>query len=214
MVQRVKCIDYFCTICEMVFFVEGENLNIEYEARLLNIDIISTIERLEQLNAKRIGTFYQKRLIYDLKPPKEGKWIRLRSNGKESTLTIKEIKTGTIDGTHELEINVSDFDDTIEILRFLGYLPRSFQENFRIEYDLNGVRFDLDKWPMIPPLLEIEGNSELSVLSAFDKLGISDQQLIYLDVQSIYQQKYNINLNDFTELKFCKEELTFIEKWL
>ena len=76
------------------------------------------------------------------------------------------------------------------------------------------MRFDLDKWPMIPPFLEIEGNSELSVLSAFDKLGISDQQLIYLDVQSIYQQKYNINLNDFTELKFCKEELTFIEKWL
>ena len=127
----------------------------EYEVRKLEVFFDEVIQKLERIGAKKVGVYHQKRYVYDFIPVQKGRWIRLRSNGKVTTLTVKEVKSLRVDGTKELEIVVSNFDDTNEILMKLGYIPRTFQENFRIEYTLGGVNFDLDKWPMIPPHLEI-----------------------------------------------------------
>ena len=67
----------------------------EYEVRKLNISFDEMIHRLESLGAKKIGAYHQKRYVYDFIPAQKGRWIRLRSNGKISTLTIKEIHTHT-----------------------------------------------------------------------------------------------------------------------
>lgn len=81
-----------------------------------------------------------------------------KSNENENTLAIKEIKSISVDGTKELEVKVYNFGDTNSFLKTLGYKPRTFQGNFRIEYILNNVNLDLDKWSMIPAFLEIEKN--------------------------------------------------------
>lgn len=69
--------------------------------------------------------------------------------GKEVTLTIKEIKNDSIDGTKELEIKANDFDTTNLILNELEYKSRLYQENKRTRYMLNNIEIDIDKWPMI-----------------------------------------------------------------
>lgn len=186
----------------------------EYEVRLLDINFANMMEKVEKLGAIKVGSYHQKRYVYDFIPAQKGRWIRLRTNGSESTLTIKEVKSSQIDGTKELEILVSDFKKTNEILQKLGYTPRTFQENFRVEYRLNGVNFDFDKWPMIPPYLEIEGESQQSVLSAMDKLNISLDSVTSLDVDTVYREKYGIDLDSIQMLQFDTLEEKFVSKYI
>ena len=48
-------------------------MNTEYEIRVLEIDK------------------EQKRYVYDIIPKEDGKWIRLRTNGRKTTLTYKKM---------------------------------------------------------------------------------------------------------------------------
>ena len=89
---------------------------IEYEVRVLEINKDEIKSKLRQLNAVLIEDVFQKRYVYDFKPVVTNKWIRLRTNGSKSTLTIKNVESSNIDGTREIEIEVSDFDITNEIL--------------------------------------------------------------------------------------------------
>ena len=176
--------------------------HIEYEVRVLEIDKDEIQKKLEELNATLVEDSFQKRYVYDFKPVVPSKWIRLRTNGTKSTLTIKNVESSNIDGTKEVEIEVSDFDTTNEILKELGYTPRGIQENKRIKYDLNGVEVDIDTWPRIPTYLEIEGKSEQDVYDTLELLGIPKDKATALDVQSIYEQVYGIDLEKEPNLSF------------
>ena len=178
---------------------------IEYEVRVLEINEEEIQGKLNKLNAVLVENVLQKRYVYDFKPAIPSKWIRLRTNGNKSTLTIKNIESSKIDGTKEIEIEVSDFDTTNEILRDLGYKPRGIQENKRIKYNLNGVEVDIDTWPKIPTYLEIEGTSEAEVYNTLELLGIPKEKATSLDVQSIYGEIYGINLDEEPNLSFKDE---------
>ena len=107
--------------------------HIEYEVRVLEINKDEIKKKLTELNAVLIEDVFQKRYVYDFKPVLPNKWIRLRTNGSKTTLTIKDVESSKIDGTKEVEIEVSDFDTTNEILKELGYTPRGIQENKRVK---------------------------------------------------------------------------------
>lgn len=171
----------------------------EIEARLLECDTEKILEKLKENNATFLGDWLQLRYCYDFNPVKKNSWIRLRTNGTETTLTIKEIQTDKIDGTKESEIVVSDFFVTDEILNKLGYIARSKQENRRIRFTLDGVEIDIDFWPMIPAYVEFEADSENEIRSVCKKLGINFNDLTTLDVQSIYA-KYGLDINKMPEI--------------
>lgn len=175
-------------------------MKIEEEARILDINIDELVKKLEKLGAVFVADFDQKRYVYDFCPVKQNKWIRLRSNGKKSTLTIKEIVNDSIDGTKELEIEVSDFDKTNAILEELGYMPRAYQENKRKRYMYNDIEIDIDTWPMIPTFVELEGNSE-EILKLIEVLGYEEEKVVTYGIKKIYEH-YNINIDDYLELKF------------
>lgn len=177
----------------------------EYEVRILETNHDKMIEKLESLGAKFQFSALQQRMVYDLKPKCDGKWIRLRTNGTTSTITIKDITAKTIDGTKELEIEVSDFEKANEILEVLGYHNRGFQQNKRTQYILDGVEIDLDRWPLIPEYMEIEGPSEEAVYQCLEKLGISKDKIVTLDVASIYTH-YGYDGEYLTDLNFEMEE--------
>lgn len=177
---------------------------IEYEVRVLEINKDEIQKKLKKLNAILIEDVLQKRYVYDFNPVNPSKWIRLRTNGVKSTLTIKNVESSKIDGTKEVEIEVSDFDTTNEILKELGYIPRGIQENKRIKYNLNGVEVDIDTWPMIPTYLEIEGTSEEEVYHTLQLLEIPKENATSLDVQSIYKEIYGINIKNEPDLSFKK----------
>lgn len=173
----------------------------EYEARILEIKREDFIKELEEVGATKVGDYNQRRYVYDFKPVLAGKWIRLRDNGVKSTLTIKNINNDNIDGTQELEIEVSDFEQTNMILNELGYEARSYQENKRTRYMYKKVEIDIDTWPMIPTYVEFEGDNKEQILEVIEELGFRKEDIITYGVSKIYSH-YGINIDDYKILKF------------
>src|SRR5690606_24921414 len=54
--------------------------------------------------------------------------------GDETTLTVKQITSDAIDGTHEIEVGVDDFAATNALLNVLGFTAKSYQETKRTSF--------------------------------------------------------------------------------
>lgn len=118
------------------------------------------------------------------------------------TLAIKDIQDrSSISGTKELELGVTDFETANQILERLGYYHRNYQENKRWSFVLNGVKIDIDSWPLIPTYAEIEGSSESEVLDTLKLLNVDMNNVTTMDVESIYKS-YGIDLLKIKELRF------------
>ena len=179
----------------------------ERELTVLNIELDDFIQTLEELGAEKQGEFLQRRYVYDVKPLNPNKWIRLRTNGTKTTLTIKEIKDkNAIEGTNELEVVVGDFDKTNEILKELGYEARNYQENYRRVYLLGNVEISIDSWPLIPTYVEIEGKTNEDVERVLKLVNTKNYQTTTFDVESIYREIYGIDIMKIKELKFGEKK--------
>lgn len=174
----------------------------EYEITILDVDVKELEKKLEKLGAVKEGDFLQKRNLYNFHEEFRGRFIRLRTNGKSTILTIKDKSAKKdIGSVKELEIEVSDFDKTALIMEQLGYEVSTYQENKRTIYKLGDVEFDIDTWPMIPTYMEIEGKSKEEVEDFIEKLKIDKSKLTLDKISEIYK-KYGINIHDYKELKF------------
>ncbi len=177
--------------------------NIEYEAKIYDVDPADIIEKLTNLGAKEVGNYNFCRYVFDTMSAVPDRWVRLRSDGKQATLTVKEITAATIDGTHEWEVEVSDMETTLEILAKIGIKPRGYQENKRQEYDLDGAQVVIDRWPKLRPYVEIEANSVAEVVKTAALLGFTESDLITKSTSDLYKD-IGINIEKLAELKFDK----------
>lgn len=174
----------------------------EYEITVLDIDVSEIEKKLESIGAIKQGEYFQKRNLYNFHEEYRGRFIRLRTNGEKTTLTIKDKSAKKeIGSVKELEIEVSNFEKTNEILELLGYEHSTYQENKRIIYKLGHIEFDIDTWPMIPTYLEIEGKNKEDVEKMIKILDIDEEKLSLDKVSEIYK-KYGIDIHQYKELKF------------
>lgn len=150
---------------------------------------------------QRLGERFVRRYVYDVVPGDRSKWIRLRDTGNDTTLTVKEISSDGIDGTREVEVGVDDFAATGAVLAMLGFLPKSYQENKRASFILDGAQLEIDTWPRIPPYLEIEAGSKAEVIRVAALLGFAEADLTGENTIKIYA-RYGIDLNTISELRF------------
>lgn len=178
-------------------------INIENELTILDINKNEFRDKLERLGATKVtDELLQKRYVYDFSPKNPNKWIRLRTNGEKTTLTIKEIHDNSKMNAKEIEVNVSDFETTNLLLEELGYNHRNYQENLRQVFVLDGVEISIDSWPHIPPYAELEGKDLESINEVLQKLGVDKNNITMLDVTSIYKDIYGIDIMSISELKF------------
>lgn len=175
---------------------------IEHEAKVLDIDLEAVTALILSKGGERVGgTKLMRRYVYDITPGDMSKWIRLRDTGSETTLCVKEIRSDAIDGTHELETVVGDFVATNELLALMGFTPKSYQENRRTSFTLDGARLELDEWPLIPPYLEIEADSREDVVRVAGLLGYDESQLTGENTMKVYA-RYGVDLESIRELQF------------
>ncbi|MFJ6212025.1 class IV adenylate cyclase [Streptomyces sp. NPDC092296] len=174
---------------------------VEYEAKILNVDPEEIRDVLATAGAGHLADRLQRRYVYDI-PGKAGTWVRLRDNGSTVTLCVKEILDhDAIDGVTETETIVGDFDATNAILAKLGYEPRAYQENRRSSWSLNGASIEIDHWPLIPPYLEVEGNSGRHVHDTVRALGLSVNDLTSENTTAVYR-RYGIDIASIPRLTF------------
>lgn len=169
---------------------------IEFEAKILNVDPDEITARILAAGGAvvRPETLMRRR-VYDIVAGDAGRWIRLRDSGSEITLAVKEIAHDGIDGTTETEVRVDDFDTTDRLLQRLGFSAKSYQENRRTSFVLDGARLEIDRWPLIPAYLEVEGDSREHVLAVAARLGHGEADLTGENTTAVYA-RHGIDLRD------------------
>lgn len=178
---------------------------IEHEAKVLDIDhaemesrIVNRFDRDQYLY---VGERTMRRYVYDVEPGNDAKWLRLRDDGHEATLTLKHVEHEGIDGTHEVEIDVSDFQTTNSLLALAGFTSKAYQESRRRSWVVDGARIELDTWPGVPAFMEVEADSKDEVVRVAKLLGFDESELFTGSYYELYA-RYGIDLAAITDLRF------------
>ena len=174
---------------------------VEIEGRIPNINPEEVKTKLLAIGAKPLGFYNFRRYVFDPTIGAPHRWLRLRTDGNKTTLTFKELSNDSFSGTEEWEIEVSDFETTLEILEKTGIKHRSYQENTRDEYEYHGAKLSIDHWPKLGYLLEIEVEKEEDIYDITSKLGFNPQDIISANHAELYQN-IGIDVNNCDVLKF------------
>lgn len=140
----------------------------------------------------------------------EHSFVRVRDEGDKVTLTFKrraDPKASTIDSVKELEVEVSDFDKTVQIFAEAGWKYKTFQESRRETWTLDGTEVVIDEWPWLKPYIEIEGESEAALKTAAEKLGLNWRNVIFGHIDALYEREYEFidgvrGVIDLPEVRF------------
>lgn len=176
----------------------------EIETKVLDIDPEEIKNRLEEKGAERRKDAVMKRWVFDI-DPENYEWIRLRDNGKKVTIAYKNKSNQDISGTREIETEIGDFEKAYKLLSRLDFKETYYQENKRTAYQLEDIEFTIDKWPRIPPYLEVESNSEEKVKEGLEILGLREEDAGNISVKDVYS-RYREDLHSYEELKLKEED--------
>lgn len=176
---------------------------VEIEARFINLDRTEVEKKLEALGAKREWESFFKEWIFAYKEwAPHFKRIRVRDDGKNVWVTYKANPSWEVDSTEEIEITSSSSSDAVKMLERIGMPMVRYQEKKRIEYKLGDATVELDFWPKIPMVLEIEAPSKESVMETAKLLGLKWEDAIFVDQKVLHKEYYGIDLDPVTEYKF------------
>ncbi|MDQ3075631.1 MAG: class IV adenylate cyclase [bacterium] len=183
----------------------------EIEVKFLDINVEATRDKLKNLGAEFQGEFLYKSKSYDYADKSLGAnhaWVRLRDEGEKITLTYKQRRESENklkdSGMKEIEVNVSDFASTDILLKEIGLVEKFYEEKKRTRYVLDGVECDIDQWPLIPPYIELEGESIEALQRVAEKLGFNWEEYHMCSAMQIFD-KYGIDENSFSILTFEKQ---------
>jgi adenylate cyclase class 2 len=171
----------------------------EFEIKVLDIDSRDIGSKLQQAGFTQVPLKVFRRYVYDASKP--GGWIRLRTDGTKTTLTFKSFVENAIDGVRELEVEVSDFDATNELLEAIGLKATAYQENRRSLYVLNDIEISVDEWPHVPAYLEIEAKEKTTVETWLKKLGLTNADTTSETTAEVYK-RYGKDINSYDRLTF------------
>ena len=164
----------------------------EFEAKFINVDLISSRKQLKKIGAKQTQKMRTMRraIIENSVMKQKNAFLRVRDEGNKVTLTYKQFNDLSVDGAKEYEVVVSDFQETIDLLKVAGLPYRSFQESKRETWELDGAEIALDEWPWLNPYVEIEGDSEPHVRNVSEQLGFDWIDAVFGDVMAAYRSQY------------------------
>ncbi len=167
-----------------------QNMNIEYEAKFF-IDANNFKTQLRALGATKVSSeVLMRRVTFNLG---DNKWARVRDEGNRVTMTIKSLlNADAIDGVYETELVIDSFDKGCAFLQVLGLQKKSYQENYREQWEFASCELSIDRWPGLPVFVEIEGADAHTVNEVVTKLGLDPAQAMFGSIDLIYEKVLNI----------------------
>jgi len=170
-------------------------MQIEYEATYTNVKKDKIRQRLVKAGAQQIyPDFLQKRLVFSMPGTErlDKKWVRLRQEHDKITLSVKEVIAGKIEDQKESLFGIDNWDEARQFLLEIGCVEKSYQENKRELWKLDGVEITLDEWPFLEPFVEVEGKNEKSVRKVSEKIGFDYSQAKFCAIGLLYREKYSL----------------------
>lgn len=194
----------------------------EIEAKFLSVDVASIQNKLSSIGAEcKMPIRLMRRAIFN---DTEGKmkaadaYVRVRDEGHKVTLTYKKFEANSVDGAKEIEVTVSDFDDTVAILEVIGLKIKSIQESKRETWQIDDVEIVIDEWPWLNPYIEIEGSSEEAITAVATKLNLPWSEAVFGDVNAAYRAQYTHlptgedNIGKITAVRFSDPIPSILKK--
>lgn len=180
--------------------------NREFETKVLDINPEEVIQKLRQLGADETPETLSKRFMCDLESV-DIEVIRLRTNGKKTTLTYKhKIRGNTkIGETIEIEVEVADFDKTAALLSKIPFKFILYQENKSHIFRLDEIEFSIDTWPLLPSYLEIESFNQKKVAYGLKLLGMEGKDIGDKDIRVIALE-HGFDINTYSYFGFDRQE--------
>lgn len=183
---------------------------------ILGTDIITYIR-----NNNNLELLKDEALISIMKEisPHFCKWMRIRKTNDKTMIAIKSIIDGegeyNIDDVREFEIEVPSFEEGMELLNHLGFYHQRHQVKMRIAYDYKKTEIVIDKWPMLNPYIEVEGNTKEEIDETVKMLGFDPKDEIVINTDDVYKMiGIDIYSKENKDVTFTNEELKEIEKYL
>lgn len=151
---------------------------LEKEIKVLEINPKEVMEKLESLGAEKTFEWFIHDIYYDYPSDKidaEKRIFRVRKKWEEHLYTIKKKeKSPHTKVAQEHEMPITDIESFTQVLQKYGLLKSREKKKQRYAYSFwEDVHFDIDIYEWIPPLLEIEWPSYLSIKVWIEKLGLS-----------------------------------------
>lgn len=147
----------------------------EVEVKILEINPGNIKSRLRRIGARKLFDGSIHALYFDFNSRKlkgRGQVLRLRRKGDTIELAFKQkLRKKAIRIMDEFETHVEDWAGTQKVLKGLGFKVIKEVRKHRISYGLGTNRFEIDKYPGIPPFLEIESRTVKSLKSMVKRLG-------------------------------------------
>ncbi|MBI5139439.1 CYTH domain-containing protein [Candidatus Nomurabacteria bacterium] len=181
----------------------------EFEIKFLEVNVPELEKKLTSIGAKKVGEYEYSIVLFDYpdwRLDKDHSWLKLRTDGKETTLSFKKrigVKSndGSLpdDGMQEMEIIVDDYHKSYELFKSLGFVIKREQEKRRIRYEKGKAVFDIDFWPQIPPYVEVEANSLENAKEAAKEAGFDPEKGLICSASQIYV-RYGFNPNDYVSM--------------
>ena len=195
----------------------------EIEVKFVQIDIDDIRERLKANGGTLVHPLRLMRRVIIEQPEhrEEHSFIRVRDEGDKTTLTFKRRKTMELakdaHNTQELEVVVSDFDNTVEIFKEAGWPPVSYQESKRETWTVGDSEVVIDVWPWVKPYIEIEAATEEAMKATAELLGFKWDDAFYGRIEHVYRLEYDIDPGfqgpiDLKELTFDMQVPTEFKK--
>lgn len=188
---------------------------LEIEAKFLQVDMADCRARLAAEGFTLTGPWrllrrYTFLLTENVENLDGAKWGRVRDEGDRITMTYKHaFDRSRIDGTEEVEFEVSDFDAAVEFMGKLGFANRLYQENYRETWRKGEVEVTLNEWPALAPLVEVEAPDAGSVHTVSAALGFDFSKAVFGGVGTIYKECNGWDMDNVPELTFAKaDEIT------
>ena len=178
---------------------------VETEAKFYLLHPEALEERLRRLGPKLVDARLRElNLRFDTGDGalrRAGRVLRLRQD-KRARLTFKDsdsMPPGSL-SRRELEVTVSDFGETRELLEALDYQVAFTYEKFRSTYQLGRLEIVLDELPY-GHFIEIEGD-EAEIRPVAESLGLAWQAVIRESYHLLFERARAGRGWDFTDLTF------------
>lgn len=171
-------------------------MQIEYEVTFTNIDKDEMRKKLKKAGAKLVRPeFLMKRVAFNLPMghEREKAWVRVRDEGDKVTMTFKQIAGDQIEDQKEINIVIDSFKSGVEFLKVLGCEEKSFQENKREIWELEGVEICIDTWPWVNPYVEVEGKSKAEVQRVCELLEFDFDKGLIGSTDNVISLQYGID---------------------
>ena len=180
----------------------------EVEIKVPNIDKNKIIQEIEKLGAVKNFTGRVCDYRYDTENrslSKQGKVLRIRQKGKYTFLNFKGKKDSEnqIMKREELGVRVSNLKVLQKIITEIGFIRIFDLKKYRSEYCLDDIIFDIDEYPGLPPMLEIESNDGEKVEKYLKILNIDKEGIKRVYIEDIIKARKESELK-----KKIKESLS------